>query len=196
MKKILEEREKLSAIWHSHQSVWSEISNFTFHSDDRYLAFCASKDWIQDTAETLLRHREVGFSNEPTKSYLEFWGVLQAIFVLQDAIQEMHYSLTGKSRLPNEFTDGGRIWHRLRNLRNDAVGHPTRRGRSPVKRCVTGRQPKSYLSITLTFYEVGSVWNENLRLGQLLDDFDLEASAMLSTLSGMLARQLERHSPK
>jgi hypothetical protein len=190
MQKVLNEREKLSATWHRRAGVWQDLENFTFSSNDQYLAFCSAKDWIQDTAESILMHRERGFSNDPNSSYLEFWGVLQAVFILQDAIRELQYSLTGEKDLPSEALHGATAWLRLRNLRNDAVGHPTRRGGVPVKRCVTGRQPKSYDSITLTFYQIGDVWNENLRLGRLLDEFDLEASRIICGQHDLLENQL------
>jgi len=195
MQLILFEREMLSATWHSRASGWECAKDFTFPSHDQCLAFCAAKDWIQDTAESIIRHREVGFSEDPSSSYLEFWGVLQATFILQDAIHEMRYALVGETSLPVDVRRSSIAWLRLRELRNDAVGHPTKRGGAPVKRCVTGRQPKSYESITLTFYQGGSVWNENLRLGQLLDELDVEASKVIRGLHNQLKKQIAE-SPK
>ena len=146
-------------------AIWEPQKNFSFLSNDHYLAFCTAKDWIQDTCEALSQHRKAEFSSDSSKNYLEFWGVLQAAFIQQDAINELHYALSDKP-LPKSVYCEGTAWERLRSIRNLAVGHPNRQGKN-ARRCVSGRQPKSYNHITLTIYERGSISTLPLDLGTL-----------------------------
>ena len=58
--KIAECRDKLSVLWHENAAIWQDRDNMTFQSDDQYFAFCAAKDWIQDTTEALLKNAQGG----------------------------------------------------------------------------------------------------------------------------------------
>jgi len=52
---------------------------------------------LQDTSESLYVHRIKGFANDPHEAYIEFWGVMQAIFIQQDAISELYEAVTSKN---------------------------------------------------------------------------------------------------
>jgi len=121
--KVLDWRDKISELWHQSASIWDQAKSFSFASADQYLAFCAAKDWLQDTTEVLLLHRRQGFSDDSHKAYLEFWGILQTVFVQQDAIAELDYSFSGNRGFRRK--DKGAAWTEIRELRNLAVGHPT-----------------------------------------------------------------------
>jgi len=62
---------------------------------DDYAAYSTSMSLIQDTAEAVEAHLGVDFCSDPTRAYLEFWGVMQAIFIQQDAIHELHLTIAG-----------------------------------------------------------------------------------------------------
>lgn len=195
--KISGQRDRVSDLWHKMASVWWDRENMGFASEDQYFAFCAAKDWIQDTSEALLLHRKTDFSRDPAKAYLEFWGVMQALFAQQDAIKQLWYSLHGSDDLhPRPSQESA--WEELRDLRNLAVGHPTKSVQSKVAkaakvsaRCVTGRQPKSYTQIPLTVYVGGSVETEPLDLAALIDRYDAEGAVYLEICEQKLQEQLK-----
>ena len=185
-KTVLEWRDDLSKLWHENIQIWYPQNHCGFTTNDQYFAFCAAKDWIQDTGEVLMLHRKQGFSQQPHSAYLEFWGILQAVFIQQDAIIELEYSFTGK-RLKDKKTQCP-AWHEVRELRNLAVGHPTnKRG---GKRSVTGRQGKSYKNVPLTVYSNGDADTKDLDLGSLLDRYDAEASTLMQSVYDSLVAQL------
>jgi hypothetical protein len=147
--KVSDWRNKISDLWHAEVASWQYAENFGFETNDRYWAFCAAKDWIQDTGEALVVHRRRGFSDDPFLAYLEFWGILQAVVVQQDAIAGLQYAFRGSDE--KILKTEGTAWKKLRDLRNLAVGHPTdkRASGNSVMRCVSGREGKSYERIPL-----------------------------------------------
>jgi len=59
---------------------------------------------IQDTGEAVAHHMAGDFSGS-LRAYLEFWGVMQAIFIRQDAISELHRVVVGNQPIiqPTNF---------------------------------------------------------------------------------------------
>src|SRR5205823_10451654 len=55
------------------------------------------------------------------KLYLHAYGLLQALFVQQDALAHAAEAIGLEYQLPDELKP-------IRKIRNDAVGHPTKRG--------------------------------------------------------------------
>lgn len=189
---ILDWRDRISVLWHANVNRCLNSPNQGFNTNDQYIAFCAAKDWIQDTAEAIQIHRNHGFSQEPHKAYLEFWGILQSVFVQQDAINQLEYAFTGQKEI-DRSKDWYPGWREIREMRNLAVGHPTNKGgnnKENTIRCVTGRQEKSYASIPLTIYEGSRHYIKHLNLGELLDAYDLEAAQILKSIFEHLENQL------
>ena len=79
---------------------------------------CSALDVIGDTELALqefkLKNCFMGIS------YILAYGVLQTIFLQQDAIKHLALSLKLPFQLPPELRE-------IRELRNDATGHPTKR---------------------------------------------------------------------
>jgi len=147
---------------------------------------------LQDTGEALIAHRARGFSADPIDAYLEYWAVMQAIFVQQDAICELHYAFTGNK-------DGQRLfrglpnWNKLRDLRNLTVGHPTNKGAgmNMVLRVSIPRQPMTYDHIDYVVWAPDGKFHKSMNLGHLLDDYDDEAGAKMKDMLEMLMVQLK-----
>jgi len=81
---------------------------------------CSALDAIGDTELALQEFKSNNSSSTIGISYILAYGVLQAIFLQQDAIKHLALSLGLPFHLPNELRE-------IRELRNDAVGHPTNR---------------------------------------------------------------------
>ena len=74
---------------------------------------------MQDSTEALWTHRQRGFTEgDALLAYVEFWGVMQAVIIQQDSINELHEVIVGDN------LDTGQLigWHRLRDLRNECAG--------------------------------------------------------------------------
>jgi hypothetical protein len=83
---------------------------------------CSAMDAIGDTEIALQEFINTEISFDLGIRYLLAYGLLQAIFLQQDAIQHLALSLGIPFSLPDELKE-------IRDLRNDAVGHPTNRNR-------------------------------------------------------------------
>ncbi|MGJ8629072.1 MAG: hypothetical protein ACSHXB_19090 [Sulfitobacter sp.] len=175
--KICALRDEISQFWHE-RGIHCKSLHSGFITADRFQAFCAAKDLLQDSGEALMVHRKQGFSSDPFSAYIEFWGVMQTIVIQQDAISELEFAISGKLLNHKKM---GAAWQRLRNWRHLTTGHPARKthGEPVVARCVTGRDPKSYTEINLLFHSGGPSRHEKLRLGCELDQYEKEACGIL-----------------
>lgn len=81
---------------------------------------CSALDAIGDTELALQEFKANNTSFTTGITYILAYGVLQAIFLQQDAIKHLALSLGIPFHLPDELRE-------IRDLRNDAVGHPTNR---------------------------------------------------------------------
>ncbi len=73
---------------------------------EKYVAYYNSMYLLQDSTEGLWQHREKGFSKDPLLAYIEFWGVMQAVIIQQDAIQEIFQILTEKNLTRSRYLFG------------------------------------------------------------------------------------------
>ncbi len=153
------------------------------HEDD-YVAYYNSMYLLQDSTESLWQHRERGFASDPLFAYLEFWGVMQAAIIQQDAIAEIYNVMVGQrfsARRQNL-----QAWLEVRELRNICAGHPAKRDRprnTPITRSFMGRAFGGYDEITYERWEQGvGTTHPRVRLGALLDAYAVEAEGQLSAV--------------
>lgn len=184
-------RDAFSQLWHAKTSVWSGQHHCGFDTADQHLAFCTAKDWLQDTSEALLIHRRKGFSDDPYLAYIKFWGVLQAIYIQQDAISELNYAVCGQRLTQDKQPDA---WKAIRNYRNILVGHPNSKSHGETKdrtvRSVTGREPKSYNAISIHYHSGRDPRDDTIRLGELIDANERCAIETISSLFDQIAFRL------
>jgi hypothetical protein len=82
----------------------------------------SSLDAIQDTNNAVTSYINLKFPDDPGKKILCLYGLLQALYVQQDALDNLFISLNEHidiSAFPNIY--------KIRQIRNDAIGHPTKR---------------------------------------------------------------------
>ena len=87
-----------------------------------WLMLCSCMDTIQDTEVALESYLTEDTNNsERGRNYLHTYGALQAIFVQQDAVENLHEALD------IQYVEDASL-EQIREIRNDAAGHPTKRG--------------------------------------------------------------------
>ena len=175
----------------SHFQASTDCQDFASTNDDAYVAYYNSMYLLQDSTESLLRHRERGFSSDPLLAYLEFWGVLQAAIIQQDSIAELHQVFFAEPFSP--VKKGLQAWTEVRELRNTCAGHPAKKDRPnslPLTRSFMGRGFGSYQTIVYERWRQGvGLDHPKVPLGALLDEYAREAELQLgSILSAMRAR--------
>ncbi len=101
----------------------------------------SSLDAIQDTCDAINSYKKLKFPDDPGEKILCLSGLLQSLYVQQDALNNLYNSTTGKcfkwkSDFPNIY--------KIREIRNDAIGHPS------------GRKDKTYHFISSGLISHGS----------------------------------------
>jgi hypothetical protein len=114
MKKILKIREMIYQQFHNSRA--GEVHFYKEEQKDTYAAYYTSMYLIQDTGEAILEHMENDFSDNPLQAYLEFWGVMQATLIQQDAICEIYKAIIGKKLESDRLM----AWQNLRDKRNSS----------------------------------------------------------------------------
>jgi hypothetical protein len=119
------------------------------------------------------------FQKTPCTLNLEFWGVMQAINIQQDAISELHRAIVGN--VPT--TQSNSAWCRLRDTRHRCAGHPARRshGVPATQRTFMGRSFGKYDHISYELWDAGTKQRTHptFNLRHMVDDYDKEASRIL-----------------
>lgn len=89
-------------------------------SHAQFLQACSSLDAIGDTEYAIEEYAANAPKCGKGMTYVLVYGLLQAIFLQQDAIKHLAVGLGLLFELPEELKA-------VRELRNDAIGHPTQR---------------------------------------------------------------------
>lgn len=169
-------REDIYNFFHASNSA-SQV--YFYARDSEYAAYYTSMYLLQDATESLHAHRQRGFSPDPFLAYIEFWGVMQAIIIQQDAIAELYKVIVGR-----DLNARGRnlaAWIEIRELRNVCAGHPAKQGRSGqnVVRSFMGRTFGNYAQLSYERWEDGAITHPTVQFGRILDAYALEAEREL-----------------
>lgn len=155
-------------------------------NEHEFVAYNNSMYLLQDTAESLLAHRQQGFSPDSHQAYIEFWGVMQAAFIQQDTIDELYNTITNRKLNTKSLT----AWHNLRNLRNICAGHPANKSLpkgSPTIRTFMGRDFGNYQSISYEQWDqVDGRSHPRANLGQLIDEYACDATNILNGILSIM----------
>lgn len=81
-------------------------------------------DVVEDTQQGIDYFFQLPAFSAYDGGYLYLYGLLQSFFVQQDAVSNLHQSLVGSKIDWKTYPD----IYSIRELRNDAIGHPTGRG--------------------------------------------------------------------
>lgn len=82
---------------------------------------CSCLDLIGDTELAIAAYHQTSQSDDEGDRYLLVYGILQALFLQQDAVRDLCEALIIKY-VPDP------ILKNIREIRNDSIGHPTKRG--------------------------------------------------------------------
>ncbi len=116
--------------------------------DDRkkWLIVCSAMDVIGDTELAIKSYEDTKEKIDDGKTYLFIYGLLQSMYVQQDAVTNIRKTLN----VPPFNKDEEEKLKYIREIRNDIIGHPTKRERGDVKRSnFITRRGLSLKSVTL-----------------------------------------------
>jgi len=155
---------------------------------------CASLDAIEDTKFAIDSYVAVESGNDKGQLYLLVYGVLQALFLQQDAVNNLCEALA----IPVEHSKYPKL-KKIRKIRNDSIGHPTKRGESKGKHSY---HYISRMSLTLkgfdllTFFHDGEFETKYLSIEDCITDQDKYLNDILSAVIENLKREDREHREK
>ena len=198
MERLLNAREAIYAQFHGSSAGPAHF--FLDQNAGDYAAYYTAMYLIQDTGEAIYTHAKQGFATSSMAAYIEFWGVMQATQIQQDAIVELHRAIVG----PQPRLSLGPGWRKLRDFRNLVAGHPANRshGVSATQRAFMGRTPYRYDRLSYEMFDAAAARSPSPAAGpipgishpvvdlrQMISDYESEAVPILGTvLSTLRAR--------
>jgi hypothetical protein len=184
MDQILDVRSKIYDQFHGSSAGPAHF--FKDHNAGPFAAYYTSMYLIQDTGEAIWRHMQRGFSPDPLFAYIEFWGVMQAVFIQQDAICELYDAVVGSK--PQIHRGSG--WLKIREARNACAGHPAKRDRGvpATQRTFMGRDFGTYERIQYELWdaEIRQPSHPTFNLGAMIKAYDADAAKLLNAVLGAL----------
>lgn len=100
------------------------IKQFSLLKNKKYWnMLCSSMDTIDDSQGAIDHFINSEFPQDNGGKYLYIYGLLQALYIQQDAVRHLNLSLGTEINYKRDFPE----LYQIRELRNDIVGHPTNR---------------------------------------------------------------------
>lgn len=160
-------------------------------NQDRFAQYETAMLLMQDTGEALWTHMRCDFSASPMAAYIEFWGVMQAVIIQQDALLELAAAIGAPK------PSVGTAWNAIREFRNVVAGHPAKKdsgrkalgARGPL-RAFMGRQQKSYSSLTYELWDASAerTTHPQVNLGAMIAAYEAEAADHLVAILDHMRR--------
>ena len=157
---------------------------------------CSSLDVIEDTEDAIIAYTEKDFGEDKPSHYLAVYGLLQAIYVQQDAVINLCKSLGIKDKVNNYPK-----LKEIREIRNDTVGHPTKRDQQkgkPVSYHHISQMTLNKSGFTLaSYFSNGSqVQFRDINIPELIVEQNRFISTILTTLINNLEAEEKAHKEK
>ena len=167
-----------------------------FKNKALYLQMCSALDVTSDTEEAILAFKDTKFEKDRATLYLAVYGVLQAIYVQQDAVVNLCNSLGIDENMKNY----PRL-SEIREIRNDSVGHPTKRHPKrkggPTSYSFIAPQHLSTMEFDIvSMFSDGTSEQKHVSLPEIMRDQQTYISSILNMVKDKLDREEREHKEK
>jgi len=158
----------------------------------KFSQVCSSLDAIEDSEQAITAFGKSDFGKDVALGYLVIYGVLQAAFLQQDAVWNLCEALDiprDKSAYPSLSV--------IREIRNDSVGHPTKRDRGKKAATTFSHITQISMSVNgfdlLTFGDDGSYSSRRVDLPTLIGEQRQAVGDILLKVTKALKKERETH---
>ena len=128
----------------------SRKQNILLQDNILWHMLCSCMDTVEDTELALESFLKLDTDNSNEGSnYLRIYGAMQALYVQQEAVKNLHESL----QIP--YTEDSSI-EKIRHIRIDAAGHPTNRGNKKAFNFISRPTLTAHSFELLTYYRTNS----------------------------------------
>lgn len=160
---------------------------------DRFSQLVSAMDTIEDAEEAISAFDTEAEQKKVGKMYLITYGLFQAFFLQQDAAQHLCDALG----IPNKLDEYPQL-KVVREVRNDTVGHPTKRGKAPsTSYHQISRPTMSKDGFTLlSSYSDGTRQFRDISIPHLIADQRKYLTDILTKVVNELTRENKAHKEK
>jgi len=162
---------------------------------DLWSQLCSCLDVIEDSQLAIDAYSTVEFGKSDGANYLALYGLLQALFLQQDAVINLCESL----KIAETIDNYPRL-KEIREIRNDSIGHPTKRNRRKDKSTsyhFISRPSLCSNSLTLlSCYSDGKNEFKDITISDLIADQKEYISKILESIITKLEYEEKAHKEK
>jgi len=185
-------REKMGAIREYTNHPWKQT---TLLADKvKWEKLCASMDVVEDSQLAIESYFNLKEFNALKGGYLFLYGLLQAFYLQQDAINHLSQVLFNKKI---NFKEEYPALYSTRELRNDAVGHPTDRNNETSFHYISmGSITKKGFTLASFFPKQSGPKYNKIDLYKLKEQQELCVILILDEVINMLGKEQKEHKKK
>lgn len=152
--------------------------------NDRWSKFCVAMDTLEDSDLAISYFLAAGLGSSEGQRYLGLYGILQSVFIQQDAIKAL-WEIVMDESFPEMPEDSS--WKTIREIRNHTAGHPietTQRGvRGVARRTFVTRMALEFGRLSLiTDESTGRTVRWGGELKDTVEAYLREGSQLLRTI--------------
>lgn len=170
----------------------SEFYNKYFKDNrNEWNILCSAMDIVGDTTLAIEYFKKNGIGNNQGEKYIKLYGLFQAIFLQQDAINFLFKVIKKSFDNNNLIKDWNKYklvsWITLRKYRNLSTGHPIENKtfeKGAIKRTMISRVTISSKGFELLIYDPkkSAIEFPYVKLDQLVNSYISEAEIIISDL--------------
>lgn len=101
------------------------VQNKLIEDKKNWNQICSSLDVLGDTNYSISSYLNSSFPNDDGLKYIYIYGLIQSLFLQQDSVKHLTCALFDIKE--NDYKFNNELIN-IREIRNDAIGHPTNRG--------------------------------------------------------------------
>lgn len=155
---------------------------------------CASMDVIGDTQIAINSYFSLPNFKAESGGYLFLYGLLQALFLQQDAISHLSEALFDRPiSWKTEYPD----IYKVRELRNDSIGHPTKRGKDDSFHFIARYSiSKGYFRLMSQFPKDGKHEFIDVSINELKERQENTVIKILDNVIDLMEKEYSEHKSK
>lgn len=156
----------------------------------------ASLDVVDDTELAIEEFKNLSVEQFKCAPYIATYGLLQALYVQQDAVSHLKESLFGE-RI--KWDDQHPSVSFVRNVRNESIGHPSKQDRNPErvrKHCVIDRSSLTPDGFSYSVWSSGNFERKSIGFSDLIAKQGQALQKELSIIKKRIMSKEDEHKKK
>ncbi len=155
---------------------------------------CSSMDVIGDTQIAINRYFSLPRFSAENGGYLYLYGLLQAFFLQQDALNHLLEALFDRTiDWKTEYPD----IYLVRELRNDSIGHPTKRGKDESFHFIARYSvSKGHFRLMSSYSKAIDTKFNDVDLNELRAKQEISVNTILDTVIELMEKEYSDHKQK